>query len=108
MVTARKVVDELGNAVRSPAGYSRLERKRGHLQTCNPTLGMSVQGSDLGACKVQPHCLVEERRCLLEGKAQIALANLGDLAASAQPGKRKGRVLARGDDQVHLRWLSFQ
>jgi len=108
MMPAGKAIDESRHAVRSPAGYARLERKRGHLQAGDPALRLSVQGSHLGGFKIQPHCLIEKRGRFLERKAQVALADLGDLTASTQPGKRNGRVLARVDDQVHVRRLSLQ
>ena len=47
--------------------------------------------------------LVEKCGGFGSGEAQVGGAQLGQLAAGAQPGQRKRRVLTGGDDKVHLR-----
>jgi hypothetical protein len=102
VMAARKALDEARRVICSAIGDARLERKRGHLQTGDPTLGVSIQGSDLGDFQVQPHQRIEKRGRFLDGEAQIPLANLGDLAASTQSGKRQRRIVAGDDDHVYL------
>ena len=81
-----------------------LQRQRGQLQAGDPAFGARFQGGDVLCREVETHRLVEESGGFGRGEAQVGDAQLGQLAAAAQPGQRQLRILARGDDQPHLGW----
>ena len=81
---------------------------RGQLQAGNPAFGAGFQRGDVVRGEVQAHHLVEELGGFGGGEAQVGGAQLGQLAPGAQPGQRQRRILAGGDDQVHLRRQVFE
>ena len=79
------------------------EREGGHLEAHGPPLGALLQGLDVGGRERQAHRLVQEVGGLLGGEAEIAGAQLGELAAGAQPREVERRIHPRGDHQVQAR-----
>ena len=79
------------------------EREGGHLEPHGPTLGALLQRLDVGGRERQAHRLVQEVGGLLGGEAEIAGAQLGELAPGAQPREAERRVHPRGDHQVQAR-----
>ena len=80
-----------------------LHGNRGQLQAGNPAFGARFQGGDVFRREVEAHHLVEKSGGFGGGKAQVGGAQLGQLAAGAQPGQGQLGILTGGDDQVHLR-----
>ena len=74
-----------------------------HLQAGNPAFGAGLQRGNVLGREVQAHHLVEKFGGFRGGKTQVGDAYFGQLAPGAQPGQGQGRILAGGDDQVHLR-----
>ena len=80
-----------------------LHGERGQLQAGDPAFGAGFQRGDVFRREAQTHHLVEKLGGFGGGEAQVGGAQLGHLAPGAQPGQGQLRVLAGGDDQVHLR-----
>ena len=74
--------------------------------SCRPAIQPSVRASSAATSRrreVEAHHLVEKCGGFGGGKAQVGGAQLGQLAAGAQPGQGQRRILAGGDHQVQLR-----
>ena len=102
-VVAGERGDELAGVARVP-----LQGEGGKLETRDPSLGAGLEGGDGIGREVQAHGLVEERGGLFHGKAQVALADLGDLAPGAPLVQGQGRVLPGVDGGVHQGRLAFE
>jgi hypothetical protein len=96
---------------RSSAGEARdepgdvrpaLHGQRRQLERGDPSLGAPLQRCDVLRRQGQPHHLVEVRRRLVRGETQVGGTDLDELAATAQPRHREGRVGAAGDHQAQL------
>lgn len=79
------------------------QRQRGELERGDPPLRPLHQGGGVLRGEAQSRHLVEVRRDLVVGEAQIGAADLDQLAARAHPGQRERRVGAAGDHQVQPR-----
>ena len=69
-----------------------LHRQRRQLQGGDPAFGAPLQRRDVAGRQVQAHHLVEVRRRLVGGEAQVGGADLDELAARAQPRQRQRRI----------------
>ena len=97
MVGAGERSDEAGGVVMS------LQGERGQLQAGNPAFGAVFQGGDVRRREVEAHHRVEKSGGFGGGETQVGGAQFGQLAPGAEPGQGERRILAGGDDQVHLR-----
>ena len=87
-----------GERIDEPGGVGdAAQRQAGELQSGNPALGPRTQRRDLGAAKFQSHHVTEEGGRFVRCEAQIGGAQLDELTAGAQPGKRQRRVRPRRD-----------
>jgi hypothetical protein len=80
------------------------QRQPGKLQARHPPLGPRGQRRHRRLGQVAPDRAAQQRRRLLGGEAQVALAHLGQPPAGAQPGQRQRRVGAAGHHQLQARW----
>ena len=69
------------------------DRQRGQLQGGDPALRASLQRRDIVGGQVQAHHVVQVRRRLVRGEAQVGGTDLDELAACSQArqGQRQGR-----------------
>ena len=84
------------------AGDHRVAHQALELQHDGPLVGQVVRRQ--AGVAARRHELL---RFIGDEDVEIAGAQLGQLAARAEPVKRQGGVFARGDDQMHLRRLMF-
>src|SRR4029453_2966561 len=92
-VAAGERRDEAARVVPSP------QRQGGQLQACSPAFGAGGQRGDGGLGQAGSQGGVEHRGRLLGGEAQVAGAQLDQLAAAAQPCQRQRGVAAGRKDQ---------
>jgi hypothetical protein len=91
------VRDEAGDVV--PA----LHRERRQLEGGDPPLRAALQRCDVLRRQRQSHRLVQVRRGILGGEAQVVGTDLDELGARQQPRQRQRRIGAGRDHQVDLR-----
>ena len=78
------------------------------MQAGNPAFGATFQRGNVFGREVEAHDLVEKSGGFGGRKPQVGRTQLGHLPPGAQAGQGQRRILAGGDDQMHLRRLVLQ
>ena len=78
-----------------------LERERGEVQARGPAFGAIVQDGQIGRVELELESVVQQRRRLLAGEAQVGALQLEQLAACPEPSQGKRRVGVGRHDELH-------
>ena len=103
-----EVVDDVAVVAGEPGDEPRRvvavpQRDRGQLQGRDPALGAVAPGPPRRSRRgTRPVAVVEVRRRLVVGEAEVGRTDLDQLTAGAQPGQGKGGIGAGADDQPQL------